>query len=47
MSATLKEYEARLLDPTDVEGAYRFCQDLANHVAALYGFARIADDFAD
>jgi len=66
VSATLKEYEARLLDPTDVEGAYRFCQDLANrhyenfpvasrlmpkhlrkHVAALYGFARIADDFAD
>ena len=66
MSATLKEYEARLLDPKDVDGAYRFCQDLANrhyenfavasrlmpkhlrkHVAALYGFARIADDFAD
>jgi squalene synthase HpnC len=66
VSATLKEYEARLIDPTDVEGAYRFCQDLANrhyenfpvasrfmpkhlrkHVAALYGFARIADDFAD
>jgi squalene synthase HpnC len=66
VSATLKEYEARLLDPKDVDGAYRFCQDLANrhyenfpvasrlmprrlrkHVAALYAFARIADDFAD
>ena len=61
---TVKEYEARLLDPTDVDGAYKFCQDLASrhyenfpvasrlmpkrlrrHVAALYGFARIADDF--
>jgi squalene synthase HpnC len=63
---TVKEYEARLLDPADVDGAYKFCQDLASrhyenfpvasllmpkrlrkHVAALYGFARIADDFAD
>ncbi len=66
MSATLKEYEARLLDAADVDGAYRFCQDLARrhyenfpvasglmprrlrrHVAALYAFARIADDFSD
>lgn len=66
MSATLKEYEARLLDATDVDGAYRFCQDLANrhyenfpvasrlmpqrlrrHIAALYAFARIADDMSD
>ncbi len=66
MSGTIKEYEARLLDPTDVAGAYRFCQDLARrhyenfpvasrlikralrrHVAALYAFARIADDFSD
>jgi squalene synthase HpnC len=66
MSATVKEYEARLLDASDVAGAYRFCQDLANrhyenfpvasrlmpkrlrrHVAALYAFARIADDFSD
>ena len=63
---TLKEYEARLLDATDVAGAYGFCQDLARrhyenfpvasrlmprrlrrHVAALYAFARIADDFSD
>jgi squalene synthase HpnC len=63
---TVKEYEARLLDPEDVAGAYRFCSDLARrhyenfpvasllmpkrlrrHVAALYAFARIADDFSD
>jgi squalene synthase HpnC len=63
---TLKEYEARLMDPDDVAGAYRFCADLAarhyenfpvasglmpkrlrKHVAALYAFARIADDFSD
>ncbi len=63
---TVKEYEARLLNPDDVAGAYRFCQDLARrhyenfpvasllmpkklrrHVAALYAFARIADDFSD
>jgi squalene synthase HpnC len=63
---TLKEYEARLMDPDDVAGAYRFCLDLAarhyenfpvasmlvskrlrRHVAALYAFARIADDFSD
>lgn len=63
---TIKEYEARLLDATDVAGAYGFCSDLANrhyenfpvasllvsrplrkHVAALYAFARIADDFSD
>ncbi len=66
MSGTLREYEARLLDPKDVDGAYRFCGDLAarhyenfpvasrlmparlrRHVAALYAFARIADDFSD
>ncbi|OGR96662.1 MAG: squalene synthase HpnC [Elusimicrobia bacterium RBG_16_66_12] len=54
------------MDPKDVSGAYRFCQDLADrhyenfpvasrllprrlrkHVAALYAFARIADDFSD
>ena len=64
--STLKEYEARLMDPKDVAGAYRFCQDLADrhyenfpvasrllprrlrrHVAVLYAFARIADDFSD
>ena len=64
--STLREYEARLMDPKDVPGAYRFCQDLADrhyenfpvasrllprrlrkHVAALYAFARIADDFSD
>ncbi|HXT00917.1 MAG TPA: squalene synthase HpnC [Elusimicrobiota bacterium] len=63
---TLKEYEARLMDPKDVSGAYKFCADLAGrhyenfpvasllikkefrrHVAALYAFARIADDFSD
>jgi squalene synthase HpnC len=63
---TLKEYEARLLNPTDVAGAYAFCSDLSRrhyenfpvasllmprrlrkHVAALYAFARIADDFSD
>lgn len=63
---TLQAYEARLIDPKDAAGAYRFCQELANshyenfpvasrllparlrkHVAALYGFARIADDFSD
>jgi squalene synthase HpnC len=63
---TLKEYEARLLNPDDVAGAYRFCADLVarhyenfpvasklvpkrlrRHVAALYAFARIADDFSD
>jgi squalene synthase HpnC len=63
---TLKEYEARLLNPNDVAGAYAFCSDLAarhyenfpvasllmpkrlrRHVAALYAFARIADDFSD
>lgn len=63
---TVKEYEARLLDATDVAGAYKFCSDLASrhyenfpvasllvkkefrrHVAALYAFARIADDFSD
>jgi len=63
---TLKEYEARLDDPADVAGAYRFCADLAarhyenfpvaswllprrlrRHVAALYAFARIADDMSD
>ena len=27
--STLREYEARLLSPDDVAGAYRFCQDLA------------------
>jgi hydroxysqualene synthase len=63
---TLKEYEARLLNPNDVAGAYDFCSSLASrhyenfpvasllmpkslrrHVAALYAFARIADDFSD
>jgi squalene synthase HpnC len=63
---TLKEYEARLLNPDDVGGAYDFCSALANrhyenfpvasllmpkklrrHVAVLYAFARIADDFSD
>jgi squalene synthase HpnC len=63
---TLKEYEARLMNPDDVAGAYRFCADLVarhyenfpvasklvpkrlrRHVAALYAFARIADDFSD
>jgi squalene synthase HpnC len=63
---TVKEYEARLMNPTDVAGAYRFCADLAarhyenfpvasflvakplrRHVAVLYAFARIADDFSD
>ena len=58
--------EAKVADPTDIAGAYRFCQDLVDshyenfpvaslllprrlrrHVAALYAFARIADDFAD
>ncbi len=66
MTSTLKEYEARLLNVNNIEGAYKFCQDLARrhyenfpvasllmpkrlrrHVAALYAFARIADDFAD
>jgi squalene synthase HpnC len=66
MAGTLKAYEARLMDPNDVSGAYRFCQDLADshyenfpvaslllpkrlrkHVAALYAFARIADDMSD
>jgi len=27
---TVKEHEARLIDPEDVGGAYRFCQDLAD-----------------
>ena len=27
---TVKEYEARLRDPADVAGAYRFCRDLAD-----------------
>jgi len=27
---TLKEYEARLMDPEDVSGAYKFCADLAS-----------------
>ena len=64
--STVKEYEARLLNPDDVAGAYRFCLELARrhyenfpvasllmpkelrrHVAALYAFARIVDDFAD
>lgn len=63
---TVKEFEARLMDPNDVDGAFKFCQDLANrhyenfpvasrlmpkkvrrHVAVLYAFARIADDFSD
>lgn len=63
---TLKEYEARVSDPADVAGAFRFCQSLADrhyenfpvaslllpkrlrrHVAVLYAFARIADDFSD
>lgn len=63
---TLKAYEARLSDPSDIAGAYAFCADLAarhyenfpvasrllpgrlrRHVAALYAFARIADDFSD
>ena len=63
---TVKEYEARLLNPDDVAGAYKFCSNLARrhyenfpvasllmpktlrrHVAALYAFARIADDFSD
>lgn len=66
MAGTLKEYEARLTDPSDADGAYAFCADLARrhyenfpvasrlmprrlrrHVAALYAFARIADDFSD
>jgi squalene synthase HpnC len=66
MAGTLAAYQARLDDPADLAGAYRFCQDLANshyenfpvaslllpkrlrkHVAALYGFARIADDMSD
>jgi hydroxysqualene synthase len=66
MADTLKDYEARLDDPADIAGAYRFCQALADrhyenfpvaslllprrlrkHVAALYAFARIADDFSD
>ncbi len=63
---TLKEYEAKLSDPADVAGAFRFCAELADrhyenfpvasillparlrkHVAVLYAFARIADDFSD
>ena len=66
MAGTLKDYEATLVDPNDLAGAYRFCQDLADrhyenfpvaslllpkrlrkHVAVLYAFARIADDFSD
>ena len=66
MAGTLKAYEAKLPDSSDVSGAYRFCQDLADghyenfpvaslllpkrlrkHVAALYAFARIADDMSD
>jgi phytoene synthase len=66
VAGTLKAYEAKVEDPEDVAGAYKFCQDLAKshyenfpvasrliaprlrkHVAALYGFARIADDFSD
>lgn len=63
---TLQEYQAKLGDPADVAGAFRFCQELADrhyenfpvasfllparlrrHVAVLYAFARIADDFSD
>lgn len=63
---TLREYEAKLADPSDVAGAFRFCAQLADrhyenfpvasvllpsrlrrHVAVLYAFARIADDFSD
>lgn len=66
MANTLDAYHATLGDAEDVDGAYAFCQDLANshyenfpvasllmprrlrkHVAALYAFARIADDFSD
>jgi squalene synthase HpnC len=66
MADTKRHYEAKLKDPADVAGAYRFCQALADshyenfpvaslllpkrlrkHVAALYAFARIADDFSD
>jgi squalene synthase HpnC len=66
MADTLKDYEAKLADPSDEGAAYRFCQALADrhyenfpvaslllpkrlrkHVAALYAFARIADDFSD
>jgi squalene synthase HpnC len=66
MANTLKAFETPLADPTDVSGAYAFCENLANthyenfpvasrlmpkrlrkHVAALYAFARIADDFSD
>ena len=66
MAGTLKAYEAKLADPADIAGAYRFCSDLADghyenfpvaslllpkrlrkHVAVLYAFARIADDFSD
>lgn len=63
---TLQDYEARVFNPADVAGAYKFCMDLARrhyenfpvasrllnkkirkHIAVLYAFARIADDFAD
>lgn len=66
MAGTLRAYETKLTDASDVAGAYRFCQDLADshyenfpvaslllpkrlrkHVAALYAFARIADDMSD
>ncbi len=66
MADTLKAYETKLTDASDVAGAYRFCQNLADshyenfpvaslllpkrlrkHVAALYAFARIADDMSD
>lgn len=66
MADTLRAFETELKDPSDVAGAYAFCQALANrhyenfpvasrllprrlrkHVAALYAFARLADDFAD
>ncbi len=63
---TLSAYEARVADPSDVEGAYAFCESLVRShyenfpvasrllfgrarraIAALYGFARLSDDFAD
>jgi squalene synthase HpnC len=66
MAQTLKAYQARQENPSDVSAAYSFCADLAashyenfpvasnlissklrKHVACLYSFARIADDFSD
>jgi phytoene synthase len=63
---TLEAYEATITDQSDVQAAFKFCQDLAErhyenfpvaskllprrtrkHVAVLYAFARIADDFSD